>query len=67
MQLAQEHPEINYIGIEKYSSVLLRCLEKQQELEQLYAMAIPRAAGQDASESAGKTYVDSWLVARGTW
>ena len=33
MQLAQEHPEINYIGIEKYSSVLLRCLEKQQELE----------------------------------
>ena len=28
MQLAQEHPEINYIGIEKYSSVLLRCLEK---------------------------------------
>ena len=33
MQLAQEHPEINYIGIEKYSSVLLRCLEKQEELQ----------------------------------
>lgn len=32
MQLAQEHPEINYIGIEKYSSVLLRCLEKQEDL-----------------------------------
>jgi signal transduction histidine kinase len=44
-----------------------RWSEKQQELEQLYAMAIPRDAGQDASESAGKTYVDSWLVARGTW
>lgn len=33
MQMAQEHPDINYIGIEKYSSVLLRCLEKQDELE----------------------------------
>ena len=33
MQLAQDHPEINYIGIEKYSSVLLRCLEKQEELQ----------------------------------
>lgn len=33
MQLASEHPEINYIGIEKYSSVLLRCLEKQEELQ----------------------------------
>ena len=33
MQLAQQHPEINYIGIEKYSSVLLRCLEKQEELQ----------------------------------
>ena len=30
MQLAQEHPEINYIGIEKYSSVLLRCLENRR-------------------------------------
>lgn len=33
MQLAQENPQINYIGIEKYSSVLLRCLEKQEELQ----------------------------------
>lgn len=31
MTLAQNHPEINYIGIEKYSSVLVRALEKQQE------------------------------------
>jgi tRNA (guanine-N7-)-methyltransferase len=27
------HPEINYIGIEKYSSVLLRAVEKQDELQ----------------------------------
>lgn len=33
MQLAAENPEINYIGIEKYSSVLLRALEKSKETE----------------------------------
>lgn len=33
MQLAAMNPDINYIGIEKYSSVLLRALEKRQEAE----------------------------------
>lgn len=28
LSLAKEHPQINYIGIEKYSSVLLRALQK---------------------------------------
>ena len=32
-QLAKENPEINYIGIEKYSSVLLRAIEKRQEYD----------------------------------
>ncbi|MDD7404070.1 MAG: tRNA (guanosine(46)-N7)-methyltransferase TrmB [Butyribacter sp.] len=32
-QLALEHPGINYIGIEKYSSVLVRALEKRETLE----------------------------------
>ena len=32
-QLALEHPEINYIGIERYSSVLLRAIEKRNEIE----------------------------------
>ena len=31
--LAQNNPDINYVGIEKYSSVLIRALEKQQELQ----------------------------------
>lgn len=31
MQLAMEHPDINYIGIERYSSVLLRALQKMGE------------------------------------
>lgn len=30
MDLAKEHPEINYIGIEKYSSVLLRAIQKME-------------------------------------
>lgn len=33
MQLAAENPSINYIGIEKYSSVLLRAIQKMQENE----------------------------------
>ena len=33
MQLAAENPDINYVGIEKYSSVLLRAVEKQDELQ----------------------------------
>ncbi|MBE5966987.1 MAG: tRNA (guanosine(46)-N7)-methyltransferase TrmB [Lachnospiraceae bacterium] len=33
MELALQNPEINYIGIEKYSSVLLRALEKKKEVE----------------------------------
>lgn len=30
MQLAKEHPDTNYIGIERYSSVLLRALQKME-------------------------------------
>lgn len=33
MDMAKLHPEINYIGIEKFSSVLVRALEKQKEQE----------------------------------
>ncbi|HKL78866.1 MAG TPA: tRNA (guanosine(46)-N7)-methyltransferase TrmB [Mobilitalea sp.] len=33
MEMAEHNPSINYIGIEKYSSVLLRGLEKRQEKE----------------------------------
>ncbi len=31
--MARLHPEINYIGIEKYSSVLLRAIQKMEEEE----------------------------------
>lgn len=33
MELARRNPRINYIGIEKFSSVLLRAIQKQEELE----------------------------------
>lgn len=33
MELAARNPEINYIGIEKYSSVLLRAIQKMEERE----------------------------------
>jgi len=31
--IAREHPKINYVGIEKYSSVLLRAIQKMKEDE----------------------------------
>lgn len=45
MELAALHPEINYIGIERYSSVLLRALQKREELElpNIYFMCVDAA------------------------
>ena len=42
MELAGMHPDINYIGIERYPSVLLRGLQKraQLELDNIYFMCI---------------------------
>lgn len=31
--MAKEHPEINYVGIEKYSAVLLRAVQKMEQEE----------------------------------
>lgn len=42
MELAARNPQINYIGIERYSSVLLRALQKRAELElpNIYFMCV---------------------------
>ena len=42
MELAQQNPDINYVGIERYSSVLLRGLQKRAEMElsNIYFMRI---------------------------
>lgn len=34
MELAKRNPDINYIGIEKYSSVLLRAIQKLEAMEE---------------------------------
>ena len=34
MDMAKAHPDVNYIGIEKYSSVLLRAIQKMEQEEQ---------------------------------
>ena len=34
MELARRNPDINYIGIEKYSSVLLRGIQKMESMEE---------------------------------
>ena len=33
LEMARQNPDINYIGIEKYSSVLVRALDHREELE----------------------------------
>ena len=42
MELATRHPEINFIGIERYSSVLLRAIQKREQLElsNIYFMCV---------------------------
>ena len=35
LEMARQNPDINYIGIEKYSSVLVRALDHREELESL--------------------------------
>lgn len=42
MELAGKNPDVNYIGIERYSSVLLRALQKREEMElsNIYFMCI---------------------------
>lgn len=45
IQLAKRNPDINYIGIERYDSVLVRAVEKRQELDlpNLYYMVYDAA------------------------
>jgi tRNA (guanine-N7-)-methyltransferase len=44
--MAQRNPQINYIGIERYTSVLLRAIQKREKLEEipnLYYLCIDAA------------------------
>jgi tRNA (guanine-N7-)-methyltransferase len=55
--LAQMNPDINYVGIEKYSSVLLRAVEKQDEL-QLHNLRFIRMDAENICQVFAKDEVD---------
>lgn len=42
MELAQKNPDINYIGIERYSTVMLKAIQKREQLElsNIYFMCV---------------------------
>ena len=57
MQLAKENPEINFVGIEKYSTVLLRAIQKM-EAEELPNLVFIRMDAEDLNEIFAKGEVD---------
>jgi len=50
--MAKEHPEINYVGVEKYSTVLLRAVQKM-ELEELPNLKFIRMDAEEIAEVFG--------------
>lgn len=74
LRMAAEHPEINYVGIERYSSVLLRAVERH-DTEEYRELKNVRFLCMDAAElgqvfapgEAGRIYLnfsDPWPKAR---
>ena len=66
-ELARQNPDINYVGIEKYSSVLVRALEKRPELEQdnlmfirMDAENLPEVFAKDEVERIYLNFSDPW-------
>ena len=74
LTLAKQNPEINYIGIERYSSVLLRALEKFDteefcELKNIRficmdAMELPEVFDKEEVEKIYLNFSDPWPKAR---
>ena len=57
MDMARSHPDINYVGIEKYSSVLLRGIQKM-EAEPLPNLYFIRMEAEEIMEVFGQVEVD---------
>ena len=57
MDLAALNPDINYIGIERYTSVLLRAIQKMEE-EELPNLKFIRMDAEDITKVFGKGEVD---------
>ena len=76
MDLARIHPKINYIGIEMYDSVLLRALQKREELEEqgesfsnlvfirVDARLLPEIFEKDEVDGIYLNFSDPWPKAR---
>lgn len=54
--MAKEHPEINYVGIEKYSTVLLRAVQKMEQ-EELPNLKFIRMDAEEIAEVFGPAEV----------
>lgn len=59
MESAKRNPDINYIGIEKYSSVLLRALEKREEERELTNLIFIRMDAEYIENVFDKNEVDN--------
>ncbi len=57
-QHAIQNPDKNYVGIEKYSSVLLRALEKREQLPELDNLLFLRMDAEELPEVFGDKEVD---------
>lgn len=57
-QHAIQNPDKNYVGIEKYSSVLLRALEKREQLPELDNLLFLRMDAEELPEVFGENEVD---------
>lgn len=55
--MAKLHPEINYVGVEKYSSVLIRAIQKMEQ-EELPNLKFLRMDAEDVAKVFGKGEVD---------
>ena len=55
--MAKEHPDINYVGIEKYCSVLLRAIQNM-EMEELPNLKFIRMDAEDITKVFGADEVD---------
>ena len=76
MDMAKLHPEINYVGIEMYDSVLLRALQKREELEEagekfsnlvfirVDARLLPEIFEKDEVDGIYLNFSDPWPKAR---
>lgn len=57
-QHAVQNPDKNYVGIEKYSSVLLRALEKREQMPELDNLLFLRMDAEELPEVFGENEVD---------